>query len=765
MFMHFDKILHMFIVPHCTFLCLFSRYVRKSKPKKNSCRKGRSSGNNSSACPEDIAQTETSRRTESRRLHSATNATKPATAASVDSFVTDSSSMDRPKNVSQSLSHTGSSKCSKLSMVSSGTSLSSSVLTEMELTSQPPKPLSHESHPQPINAPNPSPTHHSNIYPPTSVQHDNVTGACISAPSVLPSTALLSLQSSQLEQQPEQQPQIKKLSCSNDLLDNLPEQKLQSKNYRDFSSQTGDRPSSQEENVKSNSPYSSTTSAGNFSPISDKANDGSPIREMSGETVIIDHSDPHSSSEFECVDDVGSQRDVGPSNNLEHLPSPPYLSFGRDRHQNARLGTVDLEPLDDIPLAHNNTQRGQSSPDSGVSFQACAVQSKTGMLTISNDNTQQQQIRDDSHNSILIDHAPNRDDLCRRCSLCNNDHIIQPDSPTPCMVLTKTDSSSKMEVKGVPCTSVSENYCIQDTLENHATLPSICASKSFSQHVFFDHSPLPSLCPHKHHPNDNHQHQISQENSEQENVHCKHSHFDHSGCEAKHPQSSSDSIELDYFSEQLVQGILNMETLREVTSSTLLCNSCADNSSISDRSHLSMTPTSSSASSLSLSLDAAALIELAQQQSSNKILNNLPPTNTSIFSSDEALCSSGAGASIAERRQFSGKISIHGTPDPPLLEGSKILNVLDESMEQIVSDAERISDGSNYNPSDSEADSDTAANARLRNKCVEKRVKRLRFQEQAGVLSYAGGHSPSKGMETFFFLFSLNINMHVIEQS
>ena len=65
---------------------------------------------------------------------------------------------------------------------------------------------------------------------------------------------------------------------------------------------------------------------------------------------------------------------------------------------------------------------------------------------------------------------------------------------------------------------------------------------------------------------------------------------------------------------------------------------------------------------------------------------------------------------------------------------------LDESLEQLnQSDGERPSDVSNYNPSDSDPDSDDAVHEDLKNRCEDKKLKRLRFKDSLISIPVKGG--------------------------
>uniref|UniRef100_A0A2C9JQE2 PHTF1/2 N-terminal domain-containing protein n=1 Tax=Biomphalaria glabrata TaxID=6526 RepID=A0A2C9JQE2_BIOGL len=180
--------------------------------------------------------------------------------------------------------------------------------------------------------------------------------------------------------------------------------------------------------------------------------------------------------------------------------------------------------------------------------------------------------------------------------------------------------------------------------------------------------------------------------------------------QSKNSMLGSES-QLQNFSEAFVQELLSDETFREMSCNSLLVHSDLENSS-SSFSHLSNS--SSSISSLSSSYRVSNL---------DHIPTSLP---SSLTVSTTALCSE-----IPEDPS-QPTIPLETYGDKEVISNINILknDTLDESMEQInLSDGERPSDVSNYNPSDSDGESDVPENEELLNKFEEK-WKKLRFQEQ-----------------------------------
>ncbi|XP_059140412.1 uncharacterized protein LOC131928402 isoform X2 [Physella acuta] len=164
---------------------------------------------------------------------------------------------------------------------------------------------------------------------------------------------------------------------------------------------------------------------------------------------------------------------------------------------------------------------------------------------------------------------------------------------------------------------------------------------------------------------------------------------------------SETSSQLQCFSDEIVQEILNQETLREMSCSSLLQHSDLENSS-SSFSHLSNS--SSSISSLS----------------SSYRIDRQPVSSPSSLAHCLQCC---------PHHHMLETQSGHSFTDPHM-STSRLDNLLDESLEQInMSDGERPSDVSNYNPSDSDAESDAPIDTDALGK-LEEKWKRLRFQEQ-----------------------------------
>lgn len=164
---------------------------------------------------------------------------------------------------------------------------------------------------------------------------------------------------------------------------------------------------------------------------------------------------------------------------------------------------------------------------------------------------------------------------------------------------------------------------------------------------------------------------------------------------------SETSSQLQCFTDEIVQEILNQETLREMSSSSLLQHSDLENSS-SSFSHLSNS--SSSISSLS----------------SSYRIDRQPLSTPSSLTQCSQCCPHHHTPETQSGRSF----------NDPHMATSRLDNLLDESLEQInMSDGERPSDVSNYNPSDSDAESDAPIDTDALGK-LEEKWKRLRFQEQ-----------------------------------
>ncbi|KAH9492623.1 hypothetical protein Btru_024085 [Bulinus truncatus] len=185
------------------------------------------------------------------------------------------------------------------------------------------------------------------------------------------------------------------------------------------------------------------------------------------------------------------------------------------------------------------------------------------------------------------------------------------------------------------------------------------------------------------------------------------------GChlQPKFTMSDTDS-QLHQFSEVFVQELLNEETLREMNCGSLLVHSDLENSS-SSFSHFSNS--SSSISSLSSSYRVSNLDHIPTPLPSSLTVSTTGLCSDLPEDSSQPTLSSEAGF---DKKIVSADIDIHKS------------DILDESLEQInLSDGERPSDVSNYNPSDSDAESDVPENAELVNK-LEEKWKKLRFQEQ-----------------------------------
>ncbi|CAL1542261.1 unnamed protein product [Lymnaea stagnalis] len=182
------------------------------------------------------------------------------------------------------------------------------------------------------------------------------------------------------------------------------------------------------------------------------------------------------------------------------------------------------------------------------------------------------------------------------------------------------------------------------------------------------------------------------------------------GCQKGSEQAPKETdSQLQCFSDVIVQEILNEETLRSCSS--LLIHSDLENSS-SSISHLS----SSSVSSLSSSYRLSNIDHIPPSTPSGLTLSSLPSCKASGQLHTQSDTSEPPGSGSGVTLQQKGQVTAG-------------LDALDESLEQInMSDGERPSDISNYNPSDSDGESDGPANEDLRNKFEEK-WKRLRFQE------------------------------------
>ncbi|XP_035826994.1 putative homeodomain transcription factor [Aplysia californica] len=172
---------------------------------------------------------------------------------------------------------------------------------------------------------------------------------------------------------------------------------------------------------------------------------------------------------------------------------------------------------------------------------------------------------------------------------------------------------------------------------------------------------------------------------------------------------SESSQQLQCFSDLFVQEILNEQTLRQMSCSSLLVHSDLENSS-SSISHLSTASASSSTSASSSS-------------------GRHPPSVRALPTPPSSQPERGDEMAAVRGSRLSGRQQVISPLTSAKTFPEEDANALDESLDQInASDGERPSDVSNYNPSDSDPDSDDPAHEDLRNRCEEKR-KRLRFQE------------------------------------
>lgn len=199
---------------------------------------------------------------------------------------------------------------------------------------------------------------------------------------------------------------------------------------------------------------------------------------------------------------------------------------------------------------------------------------------------------------------------------------------------------------------------------------------------------------------------------------------------------SEPSSKVECFSEMFVQEILNEDTLREISCSSLLVHSDLENSS-SSVGRLSTASLSSSASSSSCCRKVYDTHHIPQS-SKTTVMKEYKPgehSHESIQSRQRDLECQHEALNKAKNDD----------------EGDEKNDPLDESLEHLnASDGERPSDDvSNYNASDSDADSDGPVNDDI---CIrdEEKWKRLRFQEHA-VGSDSEFHDFLHTLPTFVF--------------
>ncbi|BFZ21051.1 hypothetical protein BsWGS_24089 [Bradybaena similaris] len=180
---------------------------------------------------------------------------------------------------------------------------------------------------------------------------------------------------------------------------------------------------------------------------------------------------------------------------------------------------------------------------------------------------------------------------------------------------------------------------------------------------------------------------------------------------------SEPSSKVECFSETFVQEILNEDTLREISCSSLLVHSDLENSS-SSVGRLSTASLSSSASSSSCCRKVYDTHHIPQS-SKTTVMKEYKPGEDSHESTQSKQKDPECQHDALNKAKNDDEVDEKNDP-------------LDESLEHLnASDGERPSDDvSNYNASDSDAESDGPVNDDI---CIrdEEKWKRLRFQEHA----------------------------------